>query len=112
MLIRLSLSKSALLKPQVIDLKSIESIRDESPLLVKYLAGMAVTKLDVLNKYVKLVKDYAITVGNSLGLYLLLEICATSPYNATKVLADSLDWIKVCAFQVRPKRKKPKDFIF
>ncbi len=105
-LIRLSLSKSANLKPQIIDLKSIDAIKDESPLLVKYLNDLAVDKTNVLKKYVTLIKNYAITVGGPLGLYLLLEICATSPYGVTKVLVDDIEWIKVHS------KKKTKTIFF
>lgn len=92
---RLSLSKSANLKPQVIDLKSIDTIKDETPQLVKYLDELANRNINVLYKYINLIKEYAIVVGNSLGIYLLLEICAISPFNVTKNLIEDIEWIKV-----------------
>ena len=96
-LMRLSLSKSANLKPQIIDLKSIDTIKDEAPLLLKYIESLASNEssLQVLNKYVHLIKEYAIVFGNSLGIYLLLEICAISPFILTKSLIENIDWIKV-----------------
>ena len=94
-LLRMSLSKSANLKAQVIDLRSIDSIKDEAPSLVKYLERLSNDNIEVLNKYVRLVKDYVVVVGNPLGVYLLLEICATSPFSVTKTLIEDVEWIKV-----------------
>ncbi len=94
-LLRLSLSKSASSKAQVIDLRSIDLMKDEAPSLVKYLEKLTNENIDVLNKYVKLVKDYVVVVGNALGIYLLLEICATSPFIVTKSLIEDVEWIKV-----------------
>lgn len=94
-LLRMSLSKNANLKAQIIDLRSIDSIKDEAPSLVKYLEKLTNDNIDVLNKYVKLVKDYVVVVGNPLGIYLLLEICATSPFIVTKSLIEDVEWIKV-----------------
>ena len=91
----MSLSKNANSKAQIIDLRSIDSIKDEAPSLVKYLEKISKDNISALNKYVKLVKDYAFVVGNPLGIYLLLEICATSPYIITKSLIEDVEWIKV-----------------
>ena len=50
---------------------------------------------DALVKYVKFVTEYAITVANSLGIYLMLEVCAISPFKIVKSLSEDLEWIKV-----------------
>ena len=92
---RLALSKSAGLKPQVIDSKSLDSIRDETPLLAKYINELSRTSLDCLFKYVNIIKEYSLTAANSLGIYLLLEICSISPFNITKFLKEDLEWLKV-----------------
>lgn len=97
----MSLSKSANLKAQVIDLRSIDAIKDEAPSLVKYLEKLSKENVDVLNKYVKLVKDYVVVVGNPLGIYLLLEICATSPFIVTRSLIEDVEWIKTQAYSVK-----------
>jgi hypothetical protein len=94
-LLRLSLSISAKIKPQIIDVKLLESIRDEAPQLANYVNKLAHENLNCLFKYVNLVKDYALTTSNSLGIYLLLEICSISKLNITQVLSQDLEWLKV-----------------
>jgi hypothetical protein len=99
-ILRLSLSKSANLKPQIIDPKSLESIRDEACLLVDYVSKLSIENLDCLMNYVKIVKEYALTACNPLGIYLLLEICSISLFNLTQILNDNLEWIKNQCFSV------------
>jgi len=93
--LRLALSKSAKLKGQIIESKSLESIKDEAFLLVDYVSKLSQTNLNCLFKYVNIIKEYAFTVANSLGIYLLLEICSISPLNITRFLNDNLEWLKV-----------------
>ncbi len=56
--------------------------------------------LNVLFKYVNIVKEYALTTSNSLGIYLLLEICSISPLNITQILSQDLEWLKVQSMSV------------
>ncbi len=99
-MLRLALSREAKLKPQVIDAKSLESIRDETPQLAKYIHKLSAANLGCLFKYVNLIKEYTLTAGNSLGLYLLLEICSIAPVNITSNLKEDLEWLKNQAFSV------------
>ena len=98
--LRLALSKSANIKAQIIDSKSLESIREEAPRLASYVNKLAKQNLNCLFKYVNIIKEYALTVANSLGVYLLLEICSLSPFNVTKFLHDEVDWLKNQSFAV------------
>lgn len=99
-MLRLALSKSANIKAQIIDSKSLESIREEAPRLASYVNKLAKQNLNCLFKYVNIIKEYALTVANSLGVYLLLEICSLSPFNVTKFLHDEVDWLKNQSFAV------------
>ena len=105
-ILRLALSRGAGLKPQIIDSKSLESIRDQAPLLSGYVHELSKKNLNCLFKYVNIIKEYTLTMANPLGLYLLLEICAISPFNVTKFLHDDIEWLKNQSFsineQVRP----------
>jgi len=94
----LALSKSAGLKGQIIETKSLESIKDEASLLVGYVNKLSQTNLNCLFKYINIVKEYAFTVANSLGVYLLLEICSISPINITQFLNENIEWLKVISF--------------
>jgi hypothetical protein len=94
------LTKSAKIESQIIDVKSLESIKDQAPKLAKYVDELSKRNLNCLFKYVNIIKDYALTVGNPLGIYLLLEICSISPFNITKFLHDNVDWFKNQAFSV------------
>jgi hypothetical protein len=98
--LRLAMSKSARIKPQIIDSKSLESVRDEAPLLASYVKELSKKNLNCLFKYVNIVKEYALTAGNALGIYLLLEICSISPLNITKFIKEDLEWFKVKIFQL------------
>ncbi len=98
--LRLAMSKGAKLKPQVVDAKSLESIRDETPQLAKYVSELSSSNLGCLFKYVNLLKEYALTAGNAFGLYLLLEICSIAPVNITNILKEDLEWLKSQAFSV------------
>lgn len=94
-ILRLALSKSAGLSSQIIDAKNLESVKDEAPLLCKYVRNLSETNLNCLFKYVNIIKEYALTVANGLGIYLMLEICAISPFNITKFLYDDIEWFRV-----------------
>jgi len=94
-ILRLALSISAKIKPQIIDYKILESIRDEACLIASYVFKLGTENLNVLFKYVNIVKEYALTTSNSLGIYLLLEICSISPLNITQILSQDLEWLKV-----------------
>lgn len=99
-MLRLALSMSSGLRPQIIDSKSLESIKDEAPLLTKYVRQLSQNNLNCLFKYVNIIKEYTLTVANSLGLYLLLEICAISTFNVTKFLHDDIEWLKNQSFSI------------
>jgi proteasome component ECM29 len=68
-ILRMSLSTSANLNPQVIDSKSLESIKEEAYLIFDYVKKLTNENLNILFKYVNIVKEYAITVANALGIY-------------------------------------------
>lgn len=90
------MSKSAQLKTiSELDAKSIDSMRDQAPMLVKYMSELSERNLGCLLKYINIVKDYALAVANPLGIYLLLEICSISSINVAKFLEQNLDWFKV-----------------
>jgi proteasome component ECM29 len=99
-ILRLALSKSAQLKPQIIDAKNLDAIKDEAPLLVNYVAQLGKDNLNSLFKYINIIKEYTLTVGNPLGVYLLLEICSISSLNIGTFLKDDLEWLKSQAFSV------------
>lgn len=80
---------------QVIDMKAIDSMKDQAPKLAKYVRDLSERNLNCLFKYVNVIKDYALTVANPLGIYLLLEICSISPFNVTKYLHENVEWLKV-----------------
>lgn len=67
-ILRLTLSTSANLKPQIIEPKAIEAIRDDACLVVDYVNALSKSNLNTLFKYVNIVRDYALTVGNALGI--------------------------------------------
>lgn len=90
------MGKSAQLKTiSELDAKSIDSMRDQAPMLVKYVSELSERNLSCLLKYINIVKDYALAVANPLGIYLLLEICSISSINVAKFLEQNLDWFKV-----------------
>lgn len=92
----MTLSKSAQLKPQIVESKYLESIRDQTHLLAKYVKQLAESdKADCLGKYVNIVKEFALTVGSALSIYLLLEICSIGQLNTSSLLKDDLEWLKV-----------------
>lgn len=97
-ILRLTLSKSAGLKSQIIDAKNLEAVKDEAPQLTRYVRELSNKNLECLFKYVNVIKEYALTVANGLGIYLLLEICAISPFNVTRFLHDDIEWLKVIIF--------------
>ena len=100
-ILRMALSKSANLKnAQIIDSKSLESSKDETPLLFNYVKKLSQENLNCLFKYVNIIKEYALTVGNPLGIYLLLEISSISPVNITKFLHENIEWLKNQSFSV------------
>ncbi|CAF0720691.1 unnamed protein product [Brachionus calyciflorus] len=99
-MLRLTLSKSAGINPQIIDSKNLESVKDEAPLLSKYVRQLSQSNLECLFKYVNIIREYALTVANGLGIYLLLEICSISPFNVTKFLHDDIEWLKNQAFSI------------
>lgn len=92
---RLSLSLSAKIPAQIVDYKVLESIRDEASLIAHYVNKLGKENLNCLFKYVNIVKEYALTTSNSLGIYLLLEICSISQLNITQILSQDLEWLKV-----------------
>ena len=95
-LLRLAMSRSANVKTITdLDMKSIDSMRDQAPMLVKYVNELSERNLGCLFKYVNIVKDYALAVANPLGIYLLLEICSISSINVAKFLDQNIDWFKV-----------------
>lgn len=95
-LLRLAMSRSANIKTITdFDIKSIDSMRDQAPQLVKYVNELSERNLGCLFKYVNIVKDYALAVANPLGIYLLLEICSISSINVAKFLDQNIDWFKV-----------------
>ena len=95
-ILRLALSKSANIKAQILDAKSLESAKDEAPLIANYVKKLSIENINCLFKYVNIVKEYALTCANPLGIYLLLEICSISSLNITQYLNDDLEWLKVC----------------
>lgn len=66
-ILRMALSTSANLKPQIIEPKALESIRDDACLIVNYVTKLGAENLNTLFKYVNIVKEYALTVANALG---------------------------------------------
>jgi hypothetical protein len=97
-ILRLALTRSAKVEglgAQVIDMKAIDSMKDQAPKLAKYVRDLSERNLNCLFKYVNVIKDYALTVANPLGIYLLLEICSISPFNVTKYLHENVEWLKV-----------------
>ncbi|RNA28279.1 proteasome-associated ECM29 -like protein, partial [Brachionus plicatilis] len=99
-ILRLALSNSAGLSAQIIDAKNLESVKDEAPSLSKYVRELSEKNLNCLFKYVNIIKEYALTVANGLGIYLMLEICAISPLNITKFLHDNIEWFKNQSFSI------------
>jgi proteasome component ECM29 len=100
-ILRMALSKSANLKnAQIVDSKSLESSKDETPLLFNYVKKLSQENLNCLFKYVNIIKEYALTVGNALAIYLLLEISSISPVKITKFLHENIEWLKNQSFSV------------
>lgn len=93
-ILRMSLSTSANLKPQIIEPRALESIRDDACLIVDYVRQISQENLNTLFKYVNIVKEYVLTVANALGIYLLLEICSIAPLDITQILYENIEWLK------------------
>ena len=77
-ILRMSLSTSAGLKPQIIEAKALESIRDEACLIFDYVKTLSAQNINILFKYLNIVKDYALAVANPLGMMMtmfILKIC-------------------------------------
>jgi len=70
-ILRMALSTSADLKPQLIDAKALETIKDEACLVVEYVKALGGRNLNTLFKYLNIIKEYALTVANALGNMLL-----------------------------------------
>lgn len=99
-ILRMAMSTSANLEAQIIEPKALESMRDNACLIVNYVAELSGKNLNTLFKYVNIVKEYALTVANALGIYLLLEICSIAPVNITQVLYENVEWIKNQCFSM------------
>ena len=92
----MALTRSAGLKgTHAIDVKSLDTAKDEAPHLVAYVSKLSACNLPALVKYVNIVKEYALVVSNPLGMYMLLEICSITPMNSTEQLFDHIEWLKV-----------------
>jgi len=62
--------------------------------LAGFVRVLSEKNMNCLLKYVNIIKEYALTAGNALGLYLLLEICSISSSSVTKFLYEDVEWLK------------------